>query len=205
MPVPGDSAVVVVDVDDLAEAAGVAGSGGGDAAICGCVDGGADGGGEVQAVVDTGREALGEAACGAGVGVGPGGAVRRCGGGCGGRCGCGGGGGCGSGSGSGLLGAAPPGAIPPGTAPPGAGPVTGSGLGDRLPGDGEGQGEDAHRSRSVQGPTADTRRCARETALVGVTAGRRPSGELVATEGGVGRGVVLAGRGRAQGVVVHSG
>jgi hypothetical protein len=49
VPVPGDCAVVVVDVDDLAEAAGVAGSGGGDAAICGCVDGGADGGGEAAA------------------------------------------------------------------------------------------------------------------------------------------------------------
>src|SRR3954452_16922230 len=108
VPVPGDSAVVVVDVDDLAEAAGVVGSGGGDAAIGGCVDGGADGGGEVQAVVDTGREALGEAACGAGVGVGPGGAVRRRGCGSRGRGGCRGGGRCGSGSG--LLGAIPPGA-----------------------------------------------------------------------------------------------
>jgi hypothetical protein len=49
VPVPGDCAVVVGDVNGLAEAAGVAGSGGGDAAICGCVDGGADGGGEAAA------------------------------------------------------------------------------------------------------------------------------------------------------------
>src|SRR4051812_32698765 len=135
MPVPGDSAVIVVDVDDLAEAAGVAGSGGGDAAISGCVYGGADGGGKVQAVVDTGREALGKSARGAGVGVGPGGAVHRCG------CRSRRGGGCRSG----LIGASPP----------GAGPVTRSGLGDRLPGDSEGEGEDADRSRAVQGATAD--------------------------------------------------
>src|SRR3954465_11355697 len=88
--------------------------------------------------------------------------------------GCRGGGRCGSG--------------PMRAAPPGAGPVTGGGLGDRLSGDGEGQGEDAYRGGSVQGPMADTHRCARETALVGVTAGRRPSGELVATDDGAGRG-----------------
>src|SRR4051812_49474203 len=119
MPVPGDCAVVVVDVDGLAEAAGVAGSGGGDAAICGCVDGGAYGGGEVQAVVDTGREALGEAARGAGVGVGPGGAVCRRG--CGSR---GGGGGRGGGRGGG--GGGPVGATPPRPPPPRARPGPGS-------------------------------------------------------------------------------
>src|SRR3954451_5228187 len=58
VPVPGDRAVVVVDVDGLVEAGGVAWADDGDSADCGRVDRGADGRGEIDAVVDTRLETL---------------------------------------------------------------------------------------------------------------------------------------------------